>query len=180
MADWKLLARKKQILANACWLWLADLASIDGYGIQFDCLKGRWRVQPKKNFTWQNLPTPPSKAHWSAFSWCLRHNFCTSVSPWQMSRRYKLSDHVTSSMCVIGHVTMSISAMKFVVIGASNKDLQDYMKLSTNPEEPPPISDPTAVQLMLDGCIYIWKPFIPFVELDINDERTVIINDYVE
>ena len=52
----KFLTRKERILANGCQLWLkivtiADLASINGCGIPFNHLKGRWRAQPSENFT---------------------------------------------------------------------------------------------------------------------------------
>ena len=56
IADYKLLTRRKQILANEYQLWLqvitiADRASNDGDSIPFDHLTGKWQAQPNEKFT---------------------------------------------------------------------------------------------------------------------------------
>ena len=48
------------------------------------------------------------------------------------------------------------------------------------PEEPPFISYPISAKTLPEGCLWIWKPFVPFSESVLNDKQFVTTNDYVE
>ena len=48
------------------------------------------------------------------------------------------------------------------------------------PKEPPHVLHPTAVQLMTNGQLWVWKPLIPFHLPPHQDGRIVISDDYVE
>ena len=92
------LTPKERRLANEFRLYIkvtciSCLASLDGRGIPYDRLTGRWRADPIPEMRWPDLPQPTPE-HAAAFRRCPRHTFCTKASPWQRAGQYTLDDRL--------------------------------------------------------------------------------------